>query len=582
MEFEKDILEAYVKLQMKPRGDQVKYINEIIDTFLNKKKKIVVLSAPTGTGKSIIGAVVAEVLHQRRNPTQFEGASFLATATNMLGQQYLDTFGDEDQTFVFVKGASNYECGAMSLVEGEQKTAEDCQYVLFKKTAQGSTLNQFCDPCEYRRVKARRLHSRHLILNYAYYFTERMGPQNLPMRTCAVFDEAHLINDLYTEFCSVKFNERQIETFKSDIEKVCPTNQQLFKQVQLLKQLLVAGKVNDTNYEDYLQALASAYYELAEAANSLAERNSTKPREFAAASKLARKYGGAALRCLDFVESKASRVFDYTPRDPKIKDSIHEINVKPIFVGTRFNDLINSEFVLLMSATITERFVRRTLSIAAEDLGYIRLPPQFNPANKKVIFFRPQVLNMGTMAQKETIDKLCNSVVQIVKHHTAKGERGLILAPSFALTKTVAEAVRNALGSKTEIFEHVRGAKLAEEIEYFKDFSGEAAVFLTPSGFEGLDLPGDLSRFQILLKAPFASLGDRRIKTIADSFPDIYQLVCLTKIVQGAGRSVRGPDDYATTYILDSRAQSMWKDPMNEWKPEFQVSFKSTLDLDDE
>jgi len=206
---------------------------------------------------------------------------------------------------------------------------------------------------------------------------------------------------------------------------------------------------------------------------------------------------------------------------------------------------------------------------------HLRLPPQFPPENKKVIFYKPQTLNYSSMKDPATIKKLCASIWQIVDHHTKAGERGIILAPSFNVLTSISGTLRN-MGVKTKIFEQERGMKLADLLEEFKAYTGGPAVLLTPSGFEGMDLPGDLSRYQIIVKAPFASLGDKRIEFILNTYPDIYALTALMKITQGAGRSVRSKEDHAVTYILDTAAQRLWtKD--NEWKNEFSTSFQSTL-----
>jgi ATP-dependent DNA helicase DinG len=209
---------------------------------------------------------------------------------------------------------------------------------------------------------------------------------------------------------------------------------------------------------------------------------------------------------------------------------------------------------------------------------HIRLDPQFPRENKKVIFYKPMTLNYTSMKDAETIKKLCVNTFQIVKHHTDLGERGIILAPSFAIVESIAGTLRGALDAKqVKIFEHVRGEKLVDWIEAFKAYNKGPAVFLTPSGFEGLDLPGDLSRYTIMVKTPFGALGDKRIKLIADVYPDIYAHNALAKLTQGAGRSVRSVDDYATTYILDQSAQRLWTSKQNEWRDEFSVSFASAL-----
>jgi Rad3-related DNA helicase len=49
------------------------------------------------------------------------------------------------------------------------------------------------------------------------------------------------------------------------------------------------------------------------------------------------------------------------------------------------------------------------------------------------------------------------------------------------------------------------------------------------------------------------------------------------KVTQGAGRSVRAMDDFATTYMLDQGIQRLWTAKNNEWADEFRTSFSSTL-----
>ena len=58
MRYEKQIIEAFTRLGFNPRDNQVAAIDAICIEFLDNKVKNLVLSAPTGTGKSIIAAVV--------------------------------------------------------------------------------------------------------------------------------------------------------------------------------------------------------------------------------------------------------------------------------------------------------------------------------------------------------------------------------------------------------------------------------------------------------------------------------------------------------------------------------------------
>ena len=77
-------------------------------------------------------------------------------------------------------------------------------------------------------------------------------------------------------------------------------------------------------------------------------------------------------------------------------------------------------------------------------------------------------------------------------------------------------------------------------------------VLLSPSMQEGVDLKGDLSRFQILCKVPYPYLGDKLVKKRMNRWQWWYPLQTAKTIVQSVGRSVRSDTDSAVTYILDS------------------------------
>lgn len=580
MRYEKQILEAYERIGFEPRDRQVEYINQILIAFLDEKVKNVILSAPTGTGKSIIAAVVADVAHKIKHPHQSEGASFLLTATNVLAHQYHDTFLDDDEphdnTFHIIKGAGNYECEALSTPE-EPQTAESCSVVMFQKQGLESIVNTYCERCEYKWSRSRKGSSRHLITNYSWYFLDRMySTHPMEKRTVCVFDEAHLINDLFVEHNAIYFSEKRLAQFAEEVsEGLSVGGTDIFKNFKHVREHLIAGKITDQNYMEYLELLHSTYKLVSEAAAREADRNTRDHKKYLKLSKLGKKYFNLGCKIDDLMIFDYPHVFEYKPKDVKKFQNEHEVSVKPIFVGEMFEALDNADHNLLMSATISDVWAKRTLSLPGET-KFIKLPPQFPPQNKKVIFFKTQTLNYNTMKDPATIKKLCASAWQIVDHHTKKGERGIILAPSFIIVESVAQTLRT-MGGNFKIFEHRRGEKLADVLEEFKAYTRGPAVILTPSGFEGIDLPGDLSRFQILCKAPFGSLGDKRVAHILNVYPDIYSLTALMKVTQGAGRSVRSAEDWATTYCLDAGIQRLWSAKTNAWADEFSTTYTSLL-----
>lgn len=580
MRYEKQIDEAYAFLGFTPRGHQKEDINKILTAFLDEGFQTVILSAPTGTGKSIIGAVVAEVLHKIKQPEANSGASFLLCPTNVLSEQYHKTFQEgrdpNDTRFRMIKGAANFECAALS-TPAEPQTAEVCSIRLFQKEQMDSMINTFCNGCEYQHQKRMRDRSRHLITNYAYYFIDRMYTNFMAKRTVCVFDEAHLINDLFTEHNAIYFSDSRLQKMAQEInEALSLGHTDIFKTIKRIKEDLNAGKINDQTYMKYLELLATIYYDVKDAAEAAAEREVRNPKKYLQLQKMSKKYFGLGCKIGDLMEYSYPHAFEYRERDPKYKDSEDEVSVKPIFVGDMFEQLINADYNLLMSATFSEQYARRTLTL--QNAKHIRLAPTFPRENKKIVFYKPQNLNFNTLKEAKTVKQLQATCYEIVKYHTDKNERGIVLAPSFALSEGIAAAL-GAMNLNTRIFEHRRGEKLVEVLDRFKRHKGPA-VLLTPSGFEGLDLAGDLSRYQIILKQPFGSLGEARMKHILNIYPDIYNLLSLMKIVQGAGRSVRGPDDWATTYCLDTNTQRVFTAKNNEWADEFSVSFTSVLSAD--
>lgn len=582
MSYTPKILEAYDRIGFKPRGNQLDQVNRVVGAFLDEGMKTVILSAPTGVGKSLIGAVVSEVVHSEKYPGTTANASFLISSTNILGKQYHDTFANkenpDDLTFRFVKGANNYECSALS-TEEEPQSAENCSVILFKKSGMEAIINEHCSQCEFHKNKLLRDRARHLILNYAYYFTDRLGGQRLQKRTMAVFDEAHLVNDLYVDFCAISFTEKGLMVTAQEVtDNLQLGSTEIFKQLKMVRDHLAKGKIKDETYMTYIKILADIYTQIVEAAQDEAVHNIRSPKTYLRLVKLSKKYMSRSGKILDLLEHDYPHVFEYKAKDPKTKQPDHEVTIKPIFISDMFESLENADHNLLMSATINEQYAKRTMTLSPKErVKYIRLEPQFPRENKKVVFFKPQLLNYSTMKDPDTIKRLCASAYQIVQHHGNKGERGLILAPSFTIIESIAESLRGALDKNIRVFEHVRGEKLADHIEAFKAYTKGPAVFLTPSGYEGLDLPQDLSRYQVIIKTPWAALGDKRIKTVSECFPDIYQLSALMRLVQGAGRSVRGPTDFATTYLLDQSSQHLMTSTMNEWKDEFLFRFNSIL-----
>lgn len=569
MNFEQEILAGFQRLGKKPRGDQVKYIDQVLSAYLIDGKTNVVLSAPTGAGKSIIGAIVADVLHEIMDiPERL--ASFILVGTNMLATQYQETF-DGIRDFIQVKGASNYECEALSTTFVPE-TADNCcrsDMKRSKKPELEALVDKFCGKCEFNRLKQQKHITRHVITNYSYFFIDRLFTHQHAYRSITVWDEAHTVNNAFAEHCAVFISEKRIDAIVQEISENLKivTDLDIFGFFKRLKADIIGGKITDENYWERLEELHKIY-KLVEAnfkqkAESVLSQDL---KEYSKLNKIGKKYGDLACKIGDLIAFNYEHIFE-------LNVEARELSVKPVFVGNMFQQLVNSQFQLFMSATVSDKMLIETLALDPHDTAYIKLPPTFPVENKKIIFLGVERLNYTTMRDEKVKLKLKSTCLKLVKRHLAEAESGVILAPSFDVTALIAEPLYDL---DLIVFEHQRGQKLASLVAEYKS-EPRPKVLISPSMFEGLSLDDELSRYQVFIKCPYASLAEKRMKYIADKHPDMYKLETILKLIQGAGRSVRNVEDYAKTYMLDVMIDQLWRSSLNVWKDEFSISYQNLI-----
>ena len=96
---------------------------------------------------------------------------------------------------------------------------------------------------------------------------------------------------------------------------------------------------------------------------------------------------------------------------------------------------------------------------------------------------------------------------------------------------------------------------------------------------EGVDLKGDLSKFQIIMKVPYPYLGDPLVKRKMDLNKMWYPYETVKLICQMLGRSVRSHEDEAVTYILDSNFAMFYKRNKKMFPEWFREAYKVIRNL---
>jgi Rad3-related DNA helicase len=195
--------------------------------------------------------------------------------------------------------------------------------------------------------------------------------------------------------------------------------------------------------------------------------------------------------------------------------------------------------LVLLSATIGPKDLEQ-LGLSRKRVTWISTPSPIPPAQRPVR--RERTFNLAFSAGTQDMDALAKYIEELCIRH--KGERGVIHA-----TYALMEQMRPRLAHLPRVMTHTRENKK----EVYSAFLAGAsdAVLLCAGLYEGIDLPGDLGRWQVIMKVPWASMAEPAWKYLAQREPDRYAFEALRIVMQGAGRVCRGPQDFGVTYLVD-------------------------------
>jgi Rad3-related DNA helicase len=169
---------------------------------------------------------------------------------------------------------------------------------------------------------------------------------------------------------------------------------------------------------------------------------------------------------------------------------------------------------------------------------------------RRAIEYRPVgALSRDTLPALEPL--LFEEVVAILTTHPR--EKGLVHAASYAAARRLLAHLADRAPDQYRrvIFVESSDAK-GRALEHHRA-SPLPTVLLSPSLREGVDLPDDALRFQIITKMPYPDLGDPWTAARRSRDPRWYALETAKALVQAYGRSCRHAEDYGVTYVLDAQ-----------------------------
>ncbi len=491
---------AYFPAGSTPRPEQACLLRDLERAF-EAGDGVFLVEAPPGVGKSHVAMTLA----------RWSGDAYLLTSQKLLQDQYEREFGDAIQ---LVKGRDNYPCELYPPEMGVTTSHGKC------RRPRGPRCQ-----CPYARAKAAALNGPIFCTNTAYFATLRQWHgEQLRRRRLLVIDEAQNLEAQLTSVFAVSFSADQMkEWFGRPLPRLETAEEY---RVLLEEQLerLEARLENERRSPD--PALADPPI-----------------------SREEQELEGAIQRVRFFLDPPETEwAVRYSP-EPGSRLELVPLSVARLAPALLFDA---AELTVLSSAYLGHRAVlAECFGLSADAVRTVSVGSPFAVEQRPIVYRPVGALSKDSLAQLEPA--LGAEVAAILARH--EEDKGLIHAPSYAVARRLlADLVDRAPAQARRILFVEAGADKPRALEQHRE-SRRPTVLLSPSMREGVDLPDDFLRFQIITKVPYPDLGDPWTAARQARDPRWYALETAKALVQAYGRSCRHAGDHGTTYVLDAQFQ---------------------------
>ena len=386
----------------------------------------------------------------------------------------------------------------------------------------------------------------------------------IPPYDTLIVDEAHLLEDVATQYFGVVVSshrvddlcrdvERELAAAKLDAREVLSEVASIRSHAEITFKLLsrVAGRRLSPGWQPPA---------LTESADAVASRLEGLRTAIRALPDCPEPLLGLATRAqtlaeqLGFVLSATddSHVYFVELRGRAVYARAMPIDVAPVLQEQLFQ---RTRAVVLTSATLAvdDRFdhLRSRLGIAASESEELLLPSPFDYSSQTVLYV-PR--GMPDPRSPQFVDQVASEVIGLLEH--SRG-RAFVLFTSYTNMNGVAERVAGEVDFPLMIQGEAPKPAL---LEMFRRTKG-AVLFATASFWQGVDVVGDQLSCVIVDKLPFASPSDPivaaridRLRNLGENpFSDYQVPAAVLSLKQGLGRLIRSTTDRGILAVLDSR-----------------------------
>lgn len=216
--------------------------------------------------------------------------------------------------------------------------------------------------------------------------------------------------------------------------------------------------------------------------------------------------------------------------------------------------------IILMSATIGPKDIEE-LGLSEYRVSYIEADSCIPAANRPVIYDSVGDLKASNLAQNNDI--ITAKIRELAGQNP--NTKGLIHA-----TYAQAGLLESILGADPRYKFH----KAWNKKQVYQDFRAatDNSVLVASGMYEGVDLPEDAGRWQVIAKIPWPNLGEPAVSYRASKDKDWYAWQAAKTVQQACGRICRTPTDHGSTYIIDGTFKRLYQQNQKLWPLWFRES----------
>ena len=547
------------------RGNQEQALRDIRDAF-QSGNDVVLVRAPTGSGKSLLARAVAGCARtvDEAEPSEASGAYYTTPQVSQLD----DVAGDDLlQDLNIIRGKSNYTC----ILPGELDTPVN-QAPCVRERGYDCSVQHRCPYFSDRAIAS----NRSIAAMTLAYFMQTAGSEVFRKRDVVVIDEAHGLSEWAEMYATIQLGPRTVPFWDDlrvpqvgSVERAARYAEALAQRCTSRKDDLLAQETltpGDVRERDRLQELIG---ELEFFVKDY--RDPQSPTTWLVDQGNAGGSGGVGSSGVDGGSGNADGNEDDEPQGGPL-------TIKPMDPERYLRYTVwdrGNKFALLSATILNKEAFCRQVGLNPENVALVDVEHTFPVENRPLYD-----VTQGKMTyehRSETTPKIARTIVRLMQHHP--DEKGLVHAHSYDIQERLADMLSD-FGVDDRIRTHDRDGRDAA-LDAWKA-SDDPDVFLSVKMEEALDLKGDLCRWQVLCKAPFLNTGDSRVAhRLEEGQWAWYYRTALRTIIQGCGRVVRAPDDYGATYLADSSLLDLFeraRTDMPDWFEE-QVDRLSEPDL---